>query len=191
MKLVSTLILALSALATAQKRKKSSIKIETTPKFATAELALKVDKWMQQTDPTANSIYSPVSLYNILASVYFGTGKSSKTRTELQEKFNFKKDFNIRKYSKKLGAMTKHSALDTFNSYIFHKNSVNRDYARDLKSLNFNKKQFKNFVGKENMINGIVEKDTDAQCGKTEKKRVLKQKLVFWVKSSRNFKNSI
>ena len=32
---------------------------------------------------------------------------------------------------------------------------------------------------------------TVAQCGKTKKKRVLKQKWFFWVKSSQNFKNSI
>merc|ERR1712166_301344 len=116
---------------------------------------------MQQNDPIANSIYSPVSLYNILASVYFGTGKTSKTRKELQEKFNFKKDFNVKKYSKKLGAMTRHNALDTFNSYIFHKNNVQVAYARDLRSLNFKDKPLKTFVGQEKMINGIIEKDTN------------------------------
>ena len=30
-----------------------------------------------------------------------------------------------------------------------------------------------------------------AQCGQTKKKRIVKQKWVFWVKSSQNFKNSI
>ena len=124
MKLISTSILVFSTLATCQKSKHKRInKFETFPKYATAELAFDIDKWIQKTsDPTANSIYSPVSIYNILASVYFGTGETSETRKELQEKFNFQKKFNVTKYSKELGAMTRHNVLDTFNSYLFHQN---------------------------------------------------------------------
>ena len=153
MKLISTSILVFSTLATCQKRK---------PKSATAELAFDIDKWIHKTsDPNVNSIYSPVSLYNILASVYFGTGETSETRKELQEKFNFKKKFNVKKYSKQLDAMTRHNALDNFNSYIFHKNNVKSQYARDVRFLNFKDKPLKTFIGKEKTINGIVKKDTD------------------------------
>ena len=38
---------------------------------------------------------------------------------------------------------------------------------------------------------GKFDKSGIAQCGKTKKKRVLKQKWVFWVKTGQNFKNSI
>jgi len=165
MKLVSALVLGLGTFATAEnepdKQTKHVRTLETSPKFATAKLALNVDKWMQQNDPIANTIYSPVSLYNILASVYFGTGENSETRTELQEKFNFKESFSPAKYSKKLGEMTKNDALDTFNSYIFHKNNVLPEYAAELASLNFKDKPLETFVGQEDMINGIIEKDTD------------------------------
>ena len=45
--------------------------------------------------------------------------------------------------------MTRHNALDTFNSYLFHKNTVKSEYARDLRNLNFKDKPVKTFVGNE------------------------------------------
>jgi serine protease inhibitor len=158
MKLVTSLILGLAALGQAKKKNRSK---ETTPKFATAKLALNVDKWVAETKPNSNSIYSPVSLYNILASVYFGTGATSETRKELQEKFNFKPTFKPEKYAQKLGDMTRNKALETFNSYIFHKGTVKKDYAEELKMLNFKDEKFQTFVGKEGKINKIVADDTN------------------------------
>jgi serine protease inhibitor len=162
MKLVSALVISLGTFAIAENDEKTHGRTnETSPKFATAELALNVDKWMRLNDPIANTIHSPVSLYNILASVYFGTGETSETRKELQEKFNFKKSFSPEKYSKKLGGMTRNDALDSFNSYIFHKNNVMPEYAAELASLNFKDKPLESFVGQEEMINELIERDTD------------------------------
>merc|ERR1719203_1016427 len=89
---------------------------ETTPKFATAKLAYDIDQWLARTKPNKNSVYSPVSLYNVLASVYFGTGEGPETREELQKHFNFKPAFNPKQYAGKLGNMTKSKALETFSS---------------------------------------------------------------------------
>jgi len=134
---------------------------ETTPKFATATLALDIDNWLARTKPNSNTIYSPVSLYNILASVYFGTGENSKTREELRQHFHFKPEFTTKRYAQRLGDMTRNKALDTFNSYVFHRQNLKPAYHKELKMLNFKSVNYKSFVGKEGEINEIVEKDTN------------------------------
>merc|ERR1712110_476055 len=133
---------------------------KTTPKFATANLAHHIHQWIAKTNPNSNSVYSPVSLYNVLASVYFGTGKKSETRKELQTHFNFKPEFNPEKYARRLGQLTQTKALETFNSYVFHKGNLRKDYAKELALLNFQEEKFKTFRKKEAKINKIVEKDT-------------------------------
>jgi len=136
-------------------------KPETTPKFATATLALDIDNWLARTKPNSNTIYSPVSLYNILASVYFGTGENSETRKELRKHFHFKPAFTTKKYANRLGDMTRNSALDTFNSYVFHQQNLKQSYHDELKMLNFKSVHYDSFVGKEGQLNKIVEKDTN------------------------------
>merc|ERR1711893_291623 len=90
-------------------------KKSSSPQFATAELASDIDAWLATSRPsTFNSIYSPVSIYNILAGIYFGTSENSETRLELQEKFNFKQKFNATNYATKLSKMTESEVLKTF-----------------------------------------------------------------------------
>merc|ERR1719500_200301 len=89
-------------------------KLETTPKFATAKLAYHVDLWLARTKPNKNSVYSPISLYNVLASVYFGTGKDSETRKELQQHFNFKPEFSPQNYAKKTG---RYDTIESFENF--------------------------------------------------------------------------
>merc|ERR1712038_412271 len=133
-----------------------------TPQFATAELALDIDTWLAKSRPNNfNSIYSPVSIYNILAGLYFGTAENSKTRLELQEKFNFKPQFNATNYATRLAKLTNSEALKTFNSYVFHKANMTPVYEKELEMLNFKKQRFDTFTGKEKMLNEQVEKDTD------------------------------
>jgi len=163
MKLIQTslVLLSLAALGSAEKGKKFGKNKKTQPKFATAALALDIDKWIAETKPKSNSIYSPVSLYNVLSSAYFGTSENSETRKELAEKFNFKPDFNPTNYAKKLGDMTRNNALKTFNSYVFHKDNLNPIYEKELELLNFKNQEYESFVGKEAEINKIVTDDTD------------------------------
>jgi len=133
-----------------------------TPQFATAELASDIDTWLANSRPkTFNSIYSPVSIYNILAGIYFGTTENSETRAELQEKFNFKSEFNPENYATKLAKMTESEVLKTFNSYVFHKANMTPVYENELEMLNFKKQRFDTFTGKEAILNEKVEDDTD------------------------------
>merc|ERR1712173_484522 len=105
---------------------------KTKPQFATAELALDIDTWLANSRPNSfNSIYSPVSIYNILAGIYFGTTENSKTRLELQEKFNFKPEFNPTNYATKLAKMTQSEVLKSFNSYVFHKANMTPVYEQE------------------------------------------------------------
>jgi len=146
---------------TTQKPTPSSSKHLTRPKFATAQLSQDFDEWLTATKPsTENFIYSPVSIYNILAGIYFGTGKSSETRAELQKNFNFKSNFTSTKYATELAKMTEGKVLDTFNSYVFHKEKLNPNYKKDLKILSFKNQKFKTFTGKEGKMNEIVKNDT-------------------------------
>merc|ERR1711879_92931 len=141
-------------------KKTKSLKSQI-PQFATAELSQDFDEWIAATKPSTNSIYSPVSIYNILGGIYFGTDKRSETRSELQKNFNFKKNFNSTNYAKKLAKMTESQALESFNSYVFHKSKLRSDYKKDLQNLGFSDLKFKSFIGKEKKLNEIVEKDTD------------------------------
>merc|ERR1711884_728649 len=99
-------------LAFSERIKTPKNKNAITPQFATAKLALDIDTWLANSRPNnSNSIYSPVSIYNILAGIYFGTSENSETRLELQEKFNFKQKFNATNYASKLSKMTKSQVL--------------------------------------------------------------------------------
>jgi len=135
--------------------------MNTQSRNAVAEMAYKLDNYLAKTKPNQNTIYSPASLYNVLASVYFGTGENSATRKELQTVFNFDSEFQANQYAKVLGSMTQNKILENFNSYVFHKDNLNEDYKNDLKSLKFNDKLFDTFTGKEPIINKIVKDDTD------------------------------
>merc|ERR1712178_207524 len=101
----------------------------TSPRYATANLGNNLDLWLSQSAPKTNTIHSPASIFNILSAAYFGTNAKSETRRELQKKFGFKDDCaadgEVDNYAQKLGYMTRTNALETFNSYIFHKKSLN------------------------------------------------------------------
>jgi len=129
-------------------------------------LAVDIDDWIATRRPGPfNSIYSPASVYTILAGVYLGISENSKTRLELQENFNFEPDFNA-DYINCLAKIAENKALDVFNSYVFHKSSLMPDYQKDIEILKFKKQQFATFSGKEDFLNNLVRKDTKGMIQK-------------------------